>query len=177
MSETSMKNIAVIPCRGGSTRIPQKNFMNFFGKPMFLYVYETAVQSGLFEDIVISTNSQQILDICKAYEIDVPFRRPEKLAENDATIASVCQHALEEMEKGGKRYDNLCLLWATAVMMEAEDLQNSYKMLMEDEGTEGVAGVTECFQYFPAHKVDENGYIKVSNFYDFLVEQVLNQCP
>jgi len=155
-----MKNIAVIPCRGGSTRIPQKNFLNFFGKPMFLYVYDAAVQSGLFEDVVISTNSQQLLDICKALEIDVPFRRPDRLAEDDVTLASVCAHALEEMEKEGKRYDNLCLLWATAVMMDAEDLQNSYEMLMKFEDAEAVVGVTECFHYYPAHKVDENGYIR-----------------
>ena len=65
-----MKNIAIIPIRKGSTRIPRKNFMDFFGKPMFLYTYEAAKKSGLFEDIVISTDSQEVLDICKNHGIE-----------------------------------------------------------------------------------------------------------
>jgi len=155
-----MKNIAIIPIREGSTRIPQKNFRDFFGKPMFLYTYEAAKESGLFEDIVISTDSKKVLAICKARGVTVPFVRPDALASDQASLNDVCLHTLEEMKKKGKQYDNFCLLWATAPMRDCQDIRAAFDLLAGNAETEAVTGVTDCYQYYPAHIVDAQGYIQ-----------------
>ena len=92
-----MKNVAIIPMREGSNRIPKKNFLDFFGKPMFLYTYEAAIQSELFEEVLISTDSQEIIKMCDRRGIDIPFRRPDNLSTDHASLNDVCLHALEEM--------------------------------------------------------------------------------
>lgn len=158
---SSMKNLAVIPVRGESTRIPKKNFMDFFGKPMFLYTHEAAKDTGLFEDIVISTDAQEVLDICKEEGIEVPFRRPEVLSSDDVSLNDVCLHAMEEMQKQGQEYDNLCLLWATAPMRNAQDIKTAFDLLIEHEDVEAVIGVTDCPQYYSAHRVDADGFIQL----------------
>ena len=146
--------------REGSNRIPQKNFLDFFGKPIFLYTYEAAIQSELFEDVVISTDSQEIINSCGRRGIDIPFRRPDNLSTDHASLNEVCLHALEEMEKRGRIYENFCLLWATSPMRDSEDIRCAYNLLLENEETEAVIGVTDCFHYYPAHIVDEDGYIQ-----------------
>jgi len=155
-----MKNIAIIPIREGSTRIPRKNFIDFFGKPMFLYTYEAAKDSGLFEDIIISTDSEKVLDICKKEGIVVPFRRPTALAFDQASLNDVCLHALEEMKKSRKQYDNFCLLWATAPIRDSQDIKGAFDLLMDNPEAEAVTGVTDCYQYYPAHIIDGQGYIQ-----------------
>lgn len=155
-----MKNIAVIPVRGGSKRVPQKNFIDFFGKPMFVHTYDAAAGSGLFEDIIVSTESFQALEICQRHNISVPFLRPDYLCSDEISLNDVCLHVLHEMKKRGKVYDNMCLLWATAPMRDAEDIKKAYDILINEEETEAVIGVTDCYQYYPAHIVDAKGYIQ-----------------
>jgi len=161
-----MKNIAVIPVKGNSSRLPKKNYLNFFGKPMFIYTYEAAKNCRLFEDIVISTDSEEVLDICKGRGIEVPFKRVDFLASDEASLNDVCFHAIEQMNKRGKAYDNLCLLWATAPMREAEDIAKAYEILLSQKDTEAVIGVSDNYQYYSAHIDDEQGYIKLLNYFE-----------
>lgn len=158
-------NIAVIPVRGESTRIPKKNFFDFFGKPMFVYTYEAALASGLFEDVIISTSSQEVLGICRQRGIDVPFKRPKELSTDAASLSDVCINALDAMDKRGKSYKNLCLLWATAPMRDASDIRKAYDMFINTEDTDAVVGVSDCYQYYSANIIDGQGYIK--NLVDF----------
>lgn len=155
-----MNNIAIIPIKGDSTRILKKNFFDFFGKPMFVYTYEAAKQSGLFCDIVISTDSQEVINICEEKGIKVPFKRPKSLASDQASLNDVCLHALGQMKKTGKEYDNLCLLWATAPMRDWEDIAKAYEMLIDLDDTEAVIGVTDNHSYYSTHKVNSQGYIE-----------------
>jgi len=155
-----MGNIAIIPIKGDSVRILRKNFFNFFGKPMFIYTYEAAKESGLFEDIVISTDSEEVINICRQRGIVVPFKRPDSLTSDSASLDDVCLHALEQMKKLGKEYDNLCLLWATAPMRDSEDIKAAHKLLVETEDTEAVIGVSDNHNYYAAHAVDPDGYIR-----------------
>ena len=154
------RNIAIIPARGGSTRIPQKNFFDFFGKPMFVHTYDAAVESGLFEDVVVSTDSTEILDICRNRGIPVPFVRPDSLGADTSSLNDVLMHVLDEMGKRGKSYDNLCLLWATAPMRKVSDIRNAYALLTKHQESDAVISVTDCFQYYPAHINDESGHIQ-----------------
>lgn len=154
------KNIAVIPVRVGSTRVPKKNFLDFFGKPMFVHTYNAARESGLFEDIVISTDSDEILELCRQYSIPTPYSRPKNLGTDTVSLNDVVLHAVQEMEKKGKTYSTICLLWATAPMRDAADIRKAYEMLQLNKDAEAVIGVTDCFQYYPAHINDENGFIK-----------------
>ncbi len=155
-----MKNIAIIPVKEDSRRIPRKNFFSFFGKPMFLYSYEAAKESNLFSDIIISTDSPEVFAICRKENIDIPFRRPKSLVSEQASLNDVCLHVLEEMKKQGRLYDNLCLLWATAPMRDAGDIKQAYQILAESPDTEAVIGVTDNNQYYSAQKIDAQGYLK-----------------
>ncbi len=154
------RNIAVIPVRGGSTRVKKKNFIDFFGKPMFVHTYDAAVESGVFDDVVISTDSDEALEICRQRSIPVPFVRPAELGGDTVSLNDVLIHALEEMKKKGKSYDNLCLLWATSPLRNAEDIRKAYKMLEGKKEADAVIGTTDCFHYYPAHINDEKGFIK-----------------
>ena len=154
------KNIAVIPVRAGSTRVPKKNFIDFFGKPMFVHTYDAAVASGVFADVVVSTDSKEVLEICKRRSIPVPFVRPDKLGGDTVSLNDVLAHALDEMKKQGKTYDNICLLWATAPMRTGEDIRRCHALLQEKKDASAAIAVTDCFHYYPAHVNDENGFIK-----------------
>ena len=152
------RNIAVIPARGGSRRLPKKNFLDFHGKPLFLYTYEAAKESGLFSDIVISTDSKDILDICREKNIAVPFIRPEPLCSDTASLDDVCLHALDEMEKINGPYNAMCVLWATSPLRDATDLQQSYRMLTDR--VDAVVGMVQNAQYYPSQIIDRGGYLQ-----------------
>jgi len=153
------RNIAIIPIRLGSRRLPKKNIRQFFGKPIFLYTLEYAQQSGLFETIMVSTESEKVADLCKKNGYPVPFQRPKDLSTDDAQLVQVVEHVLDESHKRGKEFDNLCLLWATAPMRTDMDIRAAYDML--DNDTDAVVGVTDFdLPVFCALKENEAGFME-----------------
>jgi len=127
-----MSNIAIIPVRAGSTRVKKKNFVDFFGKPLFLYTYEHALNSNLFDRIVISTESTEVLELCKSHGISIDYVRPDKLSDGDVSLDDVCEDVLIFFEKNGESYRNICLLWATSPMRDSMDMINAYKKLNDN---------------------------------------------
>lgn len=136
-----MSNLAIIPMRKGSKGLPDKNIRDFFGKPIFAYTLEHAKKSGLFDEIIISTDSQEIADLCREYGGNVPFMRPPEYATDTAQLVGVVKHVLETYEGEGRFFDRFCLLWATAPMRTSEDIKQAYAML--DDDTDAVVGVTD----------------------------------
>jgi len=121
-----MKNIAIIPARGGSKRIPRKNIKNFLGKPIIAYSIETALQSGLFDEVMVSTDDKEIAEIAIKCDAKVPFFRSKNTANDYAGLADMIIEVIEEYQKQGEHFDNVCCILATAPFLTSEDLVNAY---------------------------------------------------
>jgi N-acylneuraminate cytidylyltransferase len=120
--------IAVIPARGGSKRIPRKNIKEFFGKPMLAWSIEAAMSSNLFDQIIVSTDDQEIAKVAESLGANVPFIRPEKISDDFATTTDVIAHAVEWMIEENYSVEAVCCIYATAPFVRFSDLQESYKI-------------------------------------------------
>jgi pseudaminic acid cytidylyltransferase len=121
-------SIAIIPARGGSKRIPRKNIRDFCGKPMIAWPIEAARASGCFDRIVVSTDDGEIADVARACGAEVPFMRPEALADDHATTAAVLSHAVEVM--GVPAGEAVCCIYPTSPFLAAEDLRAGFDLLV-----------------------------------------------
>ena len=126
-----MRKIAIITARGGSKRIPRKNIKEFCGKPILAYSIEAALESGLFDTVMVSTDDEEIAGIARQYGAKVPFYRSERTANDFATTNDVLLEVLEEYEKRGERYDMGCCIYPTAPFVTAKKLQDAMKQLEE----------------------------------------------
>ncbi|WP_263841473.1 cytidylyltransferase domain-containing protein [Salinibacter sp.] len=123
---SAQNSLAVIPARGGSKRIPRKNIRSFRGRPLIVHTIETAQESGLFEQVVVSTDDDEIASISRDCGAAVPFRRPGPLADDHTPISEVTAHALKQLDPDGKRYERVVQLMANCPLRTAEDIVNSY---------------------------------------------------
>lgn len=126
-----MNNICIIPARGGSKRIPRKNVKEFLGKPIIAYSIEAALKSGLFDEVMVSTDDQEIAEIAKQYGASVPFMRSEATANDYAGSDEVLREVLREYKKMGREFDVICCLYATAPFVTVENLKKAYEQLGE----------------------------------------------
>lgn len=154
-------NVAIIPARGGSKRIPRKNVKKFHGKPMIAYSIEVAAASGCFDKVIVSTDDTEIADVAKAYGADVPFLRPAEISDDYATTRDVVEHAIRWCGSEGWRVDAVCCLYATAPFVLVEDLQRGYQFL-KSEGVQFAFSVTSfSFPIQRAIKVGDGGAISM----------------
>jgi pseudaminic acid cytidylyltransferase len=116
-------NVAVIPARGGSKRIPRKNIRVFAGKPMIAHSIECALRSGLFDRVVVSTDDDEIADIARQFGAEVPFRRPPELSDDHAGTAAVIAHAVRWLQTEGTDVTMACCIYATAPFIREADLK------------------------------------------------------
>ena len=121
--------VCVIPARGGSKRIKNKNIKKFNGKPLISYSIETAIKSKLFDKIIVSTDSNKIAKIAKKYGATVPFLRPKKLSNDFANDLQVIDHYLDYSKKNKILVDCLCYLYATAPLIKVSTLKECYKKI------------------------------------------------
>ena len=124
-----MKNLCIIPARGGSKRIPRKNVKEFLGKPIIAYSIEAALKSGLFDEVMVSTDDEEIAAIAKQYGASVPFMRSEETANDYASSDDVLVEVLAEYQKRGKIYDNMCCIYATAPLITSKELADALQLL------------------------------------------------
>lgn len=134
-------NLAVIPARGGSKRIPRKNIRNFLGRPILSYAIDTARKAALFDRICVSTDDSEIADVARRAGAEVPFLRPAELADDYAGTIPVVQHAIRELTRAGPPPKYVCCIYATAPLLMAADLRNAYRRLIES-GAEYVFAAT-----------------------------------
>lgn len=126
-----MKNLAIIPARGGSKRIPRKNIKDFLGKPIIAYSIETALQSGLFEEVIVSTDDEEIADIAKQYGAKVPFMRSKKTANDTATLSDVIEEVKEQLTLQKQVFDNICCILPTAPLLTVDMLKDGLDLLIK----------------------------------------------
>ncbi|QXI07789.1 pseudaminic acid cytidylyltransferase [Pseudomonas tensinigenes] len=120
-----MSNVAIIPARGGSKRIPRKNLLPFDGVPMIVRSIRTALESGLFDQVVVSTDDGEIADVARAHGAQVPFLRPADLADDFTGTAAVIVHALQQLPA----FDYACCVYATAPLLQARYLRQGIELL------------------------------------------------
>lgn len=132
-----MKPIAIITARGGSKRIPKKNIKEFLGKPIIAYSIEAALSSGIFDDVMVSTDSEEIANIAREYGARVPFMRSDATSNDYADTSDVLKEVLEKYKEFGKEYSEFCCIYPTAPFITGEKLCASYQML-KDENTYNV---------------------------------------
>lgn len=124
-----MKNIAIITARGGSKRIPKKNIKEFMGKPMLAYAIEAAINSNIFDEVMVSTDDVEIATIAKKYGANIPFMRSEKTASDNATTFDALDEVIKEYKKLGKEFDTLCCIYPCVPFLKAETLRDAYKKM------------------------------------------------
>lgn len=122
--------VAVIPARGGSKRIPRKNIRQFAGRPMIAWSIETALTSGLFDQVVVSTDDDEIAAVAVEEGAVVPFRRPPELSDDYAQTKPVVAHAVSSIEAAWrKEISHVCCIYPTAPFLEAEDLVTGWRAI------------------------------------------------
>jgi len=141
--------LAVIPARGGSKRIPGKNTRSFCGKPILEYSVSAALESGLFDQVIVSTDSDKIAEVARRVGAEVPFVRPAEIANDTATTADVLVHALDWYEEQGRRWDWLCCLYPTAPFVDAARLREAAGLLRE---TKAPGVLTVCRFGYPIQR-------------------------
>jgi pseudaminic acid cytidylyltransferase len=122
-------NVAVIPARGGSKRIPRKNIKEFCGRPMIAWSVEIARSSGLFDHVLLSTEDSEIADVARQYGAEVLFTRPAELADDHAGTTEVVGHATRWVVEKGWPVTAVCCLYATAPLVQKDDLRRGLTML------------------------------------------------
>lgn len=130
-----MSVICIITARGGSKRIPQKNIKEFCGKPIISYSIEAAIESGIFDEIMVSTDNDEIANIAIEYGARVPFRRSEKTSGDHSMTVEVLCEVIDSYKKIGKTFDTICCIYPTAPFINAKKLVEAYKEFCETKAS------------------------------------------
>jgi len=125
-------NYAVIPARGGSKRIPRKNIRPFFGKPIIGWSIQAAINSQLFDNIIVSTDDEEIADISRSLGADIPFYRPDHLSDDFTPTIPVIRHAIESLPGLSIEDDSVCCIYPCSPFLESDDIKLGYQKLIGD---------------------------------------------
>jgi N-acylneuraminate cytidylyltransferase len=154
-------NIAIIPARGGSKRIPRKNIKLFHGKPIIAYSIEAAKKSHCFDKIIVSTDDQEIAQIALEYGAEVPFVRPQKIADDHATTLEVIKHALTWCMGEKWNVDKACCIYPTAPFLLPEDIQQGLQKLSQPNIEYAFSATTFAFPIQRAISLNSDETIKM----------------
>lgn len=155
-----MSAIAIITARGGSKRIPRKNIKEFCGRPIIAYSIDAALKSGIFDEVMVSTDDKDIAEISLGYGASVPFFRSEQTSNDYATTRDVLLEVFEAYETRGKTFDYACCIYPTAPFVDAEKLCKAMNLLLEKKATQVMPIVRFSFPPQRAHIMDEYGQIR-----------------
>jgi pseudaminic acid cytidylyltransferase len=150
-------NIAIIPARGGSKRIPRKNIKPFCGKPMIAWSIEAAQASSLFDHIIVSTDDIEIAEVAKQWGAEVPFMRPAELSDDYVGTGAVAKHAVEWTIRNLGKISFVCTIYATAPFIKPTDLIAGLKLLSESSGQIAFTVTSFPFPIQRAIKINKNG--------------------
>ena len=128
-----MTFLALIPARGGSKRIANKNIKSFAGKPIIGWTIEKAFKTKLFKSVIVSTDNKKIAEVSKNFGAEIAYPRPASISDDQSTVVEVVKHCIEELEKSGEHYDYVVLLYATAPLMDENDIIKATEDLCEQE--------------------------------------------
>jgi pseudaminic acid cytidylyltransferase len=132
MKKKKEEILAIIPARGGSKRIKNKNLINFFGKPLISYSIDAALQTKIFDQIFISTDSYKILKTVKKHNINIPFLRSKKNSSDNATIRAVLLEVINKLKKNNLNFKYCCCIYPTAVFIKKKQIIESFELLKKN---------------------------------------------
>ena len=154
--------LAVIPARGGSKRIPRKNIKEFHGKPMIAWSIQAALNSSCIDEVWVSTDDEEIAAIAQTYGAKVPFIRPAHLSDDFATTADVMQHAVQECQIQYQQLpDYVCCLYATAPFVQQQDLLQGFELIQSKDLDYVFSATNYSFPIQRAIKIDSDGKVNM----------------
>lgn len=153
--------LAVIPARGGSKRIPRKNIKIFCGKPMIAWSIEAALQSGCFDQVIVSTDDAEIAEVSRQYGASMPFVRPADLSDDHTGTAAVIAHAVNWFKQQGQAPEQVCCLYATAPFVRAEDIQRGLHILEAATSDYAFSVTSYAFPIQRAIRITERGRVEM----------------
>ncbi|VVO89805.1 CMP-N,N'-diacetyllegionaminic acid synthase [Pseudomonas fluorescens] len=155
--------LAIIPARGGSKRIPRKNVKLFCEKPMIAWSIEAALQSGCFDQVIVSTDDEEIAEVARHYGATVPFMRPAELSDDHTGTIPVIRHGIEWFHAQGQPVEHTCCLYATAPFVSPEDIRRGFDTLAE-VGCDYAFSVTSyAFPIQRAIRLNAEGRVEMLN--------------
>jgi len=154
-------NVAVIPARGGSKRIPGKNIREFAGKPMIAHSIACALQSGLFGRIIVSTDDEEVARIARAHGAEVPFMRPPELSDDHTGVTEVIAHAIEFLQGEKAEPSAVCCIYATAPFMRTEDLERGLAVLEAGDLQYVFSATTYAYPVFRSFRQNAAGGLEM----------------
>lgn len=146
--------VAIIPARGGSKRLPHKNILPLEGRPMIVHPIQTAIESGLFSNVYVSTEDIEIANIAKRHGAEI-IQRPDSLADDISGVDDVLMHVLATLEADDKLPEMFCCLYATAALLVVEDLIRSRELMELTPKADFVMGVS-AYDIHPFKAMDTN---------------------
>jgi pseudaminic acid cytidylyltransferase len=149
------KIIAIIPARGGSKRIPKKNIKDFFGKPLIAYSIETAINSKLFDKIIVSTDDEEIAKVALKYGADVQMR-PDDLSDDFTGTGDVVNYVIKTLQNDGLKFDFVCTIYATAPLLQKEYLIQGYEKLKQSDAKQAFSVTTMPFPIQRTFKITKD---------------------
>ena len=162
-----VKTVAIITARGGSKRIPGKNIKEFYGKPIIAYSIQAALDSQLFDAVMVSTDDEKIADVARSLGAEVPFMRSEKTSNDFATTEDALKEVIENYHKQGEEFELACNIYPTAPFITAKRLKEAYEIILAGE-CNAVFPVVQ-FSFPPQRGLSEaGGYLQPTSPDDYM---------
>lgn len=161
------KFLAIIPARGGSKGLPRKNIKKLNGKPLISYSIEAAINSKVFDKIIVSTDDKEIAEIALKYGAEVPFIRPKELATDTADSMDVLFHAINFLKDKGEEYDYVMKLQPTSPLRTEKEILEATKLLFE-KNAESIVSISECEH----HPLWTNILSEEGNLFNFIKDDI-----
>jgi pseudaminic acid cytidylyltransferase len=153
--------VAIIPARGQSKRIPQKNIKLFAGQPIISYSIDVAKNTKIFDEIIVSTDSDEIARISNSLGANIPFMRPAELADDHTPTALVIIHTLKWLKDRGKTVKFFCCIYPTAPFLNTKYLKKGFELLRKNNAVTAFSVTTFPFPIFRALKLTKTGYLEM----------------
>ena len=153
--------VAVIPARGGSKRIPQKNLKKFLNRPVIEYSIEAAKKSEIFDRIIVSTDNEDIAALAKKNGAEVPFMRPASLADDHATTVAVLEHAVHWLTQNNSTPEFFCCIYPTAPTMQMQYLKEAFELLRQKQVGAVIPVTTFDYPILRALKITSKGNLEM----------------
>ena len=154
-------NIAIIPARGGSKRIPRKNIRSFLGKPIISYSIEAAIKSKIFEKIIVSTDDEEIADISKEYGAETPFIRPTEISDDYTGTHEVIGHAVSRLTEMGMDFEYVCSIYPTAPLIQKDDLIEGFNIIKSGHWESVFAATTFNYPILRSFRKKKSGGLEM----------------
>jgi pseudaminic acid cytidylyltransferase len=154
-------NVAIIPARGGSKRIPKKNIQKMKGLPIIAWTIRSVIKSGIFDRVIVSTDSNQIANISKKYKAETPFTRPKNLSSDYTVTSAVIKHAIKWLEANNCNPENICCIYPTSASISSKDLKKGLKKLKSNKFNYVFSVQKNNNNIFRSFKKDNKGNLKM----------------